>query len=128
MFRIEYIGNTAAHSGSEVLARFSENDHASPGHIFAGMVSHTLHNRLDSGISNTETFSSLTTDIGRARGCAIKSYVTDDDIILWFKSCLLIWIHDQFSSGQTFTKIIISLSFQFKSYTRCNKCPETLSR
>ena len=54
MLGIEYIGNTTAHAGREVLSSFSKNNYASASHIFAGMVSYTLDNRRDSNVLEEE--------------------------------------------------------------------------
>ena len=43
IFLVQHIGNTTAHSCSKVLARFSQHDHTSTGHIFTAVLSHALY-------------------------------------------------------------------------------------
>ena len=62
IFHIQYISNSTAHTGCEVLTCFSDNNYASAGHILTSMITDTLNDCNCTGVSDCKTLSCHTVD------------------------------------------------------------------
>ena len=124
---IQHVSYTTAHAGCKVLANLTDDSHTSSGHVFTSVIAHAFDNCGRSRVTNTETFTSQTVDISFSTGGTVESYVTDDDILILFISNTLWWINDQFSSGKTFSEVVIGISYQFQGQSLWNEGSKALS-
>ena len=121
---IQNVGNTATHTCCKVLSGLAKNCNPSTSHIFASMITDPFYNCCCSGVTDTETFACHTIDIGFSACCTIKRYVTNNNIFISFKFHTSRRINDQFTTGKSFTKIIIAVTGQFQCQTFWYKCSE----
>ena len=95
---IEYISDTAAHTGCKVLADTSKDDCTATCHIFTAVIADTFHNSDCTGVTNAETFSRYTVDKGFTACCAVQCHVTDDNVLILLEFAALRWIYDQLTA------------------------------
>ena len=124
---IEYISDTTAHTCCKVLSCLTKNDHTATGHIFTSMFSHTLYNCVGSGVTDCKTFPCHTIDKYFTAGGSIQGYVTGDDILFCFVSSVLRREDNQFSTGKSFSIIIVGITAQAQCQSFRDKCPKALS-
>ena len=125
--QIQYISDTAAHSGCKVLSSLAKNNNASSGHVLASMITNTFYNCFCARVSDCKTLTCHTIDKSFTTGCSVKCNISYYNILFVFKCNTLRWIHDQFSAWETFTKIIIAVSYKFQCQTLWNKCTKWLT-
>ena len=124
---IQHICDTAAHTCREVLACFSDNNYASAGHILTSVIADTLNDCNCTGVSDCKTLSCHTVDKCFSAGCTVKCYVTDDNVFILTIFDAFRRIYDQFSTGKSFSEVIIAVTFQLQCQAVRNEGSETLS-
>ena len=124
---IQHIGDTAAHTGSKVFADLTDNHHAAAGHVFTSVIAYTLDNSHGTGVSDTETLTGHTVDVGFTVGRTVQCHVTDNDVLILFVFNACRRIHDQLTAGQSLTKVIVGVALQLDGHTLRNKGSEALS-
>ena len=96
---IQYISNTAAHTGCKVFTGGSQDYHASAGHVFTTMITYTFDNCDGTGVTYAETFACHTVDECFTGGCTVQCHITDDDIFLSLELAALRGIYHQLTAG-----------------------------
>ena len=76
------------------------------------MVAYAFSNSSDTTVTNGETFTSYTIDVGCTRCSTIEGNVTDKDIFISFEDGFLRWIYSNSTTGQTFTEVIVRIPFK----------------
>src|SRR5690606_5617913 len=125
---VKHISDTATHSRCKVSSGFAENNHTATGHVLAGVITNTFHDRPHARVSHTESLAGLTADEGLAGGSAVEGDVPDNDVILRFERGFAIRIDDQLPSGKTLAEVVVGFAFQLKAQTRCDECAKALAR
>ena len=77
------------------------------------MIAYTFNNSSNTTITNGETFTSYTVDVGCTRSSAIEGNVTDKDVFVSFKDRIFRRIYSDSTTGQAFTEIIVRIAFEF---------------
>src|SRR5437762_3172005 len=75
------VSNAAAHSGSEVAPRRTEDDHATAGHVFAAVIADTFDDRVSSAVADGKALGGAAAEKRLAAGRAIERDVADDDVV-----------------------------------------------
>ena len=96
---IQYISDTAAHTGCEIFTGHTENYHTTAGHVFTAMISYTLDNCDGTGVTHAETLACHTVDKCLTGGCTVQCHVTDDDVFLRLELATLGRIYHQLTTG-----------------------------
>src|SRR5690606_30187338 len=125
--RVEDVGNTSTHTGSKILPGLAEYDYATAGHVFTGMVTHTLHDGMHARVPDTETFTGLAPDIGFAAGGAIEGNVADNDVFFRHKRCARIRINNKLSAGEALAKVVVGLAHEPEGYPGRDERAKALS-
>ena len=127
IFHIQYISNSTAHTGCEVLTCSAKDCYASACHIFTSVISYTFYNCCRTGITYCKTFSRHAIDEYFTAGCPVKCHVTDDNVFFRFIAYSFWWIYYKFSAGKSLSEIVITVTGQFQCQSFRNKCAEGLS-
>src|SRR5262249_93830 len=123
---IEHIGDPAGHASGKIPARPAEHHHAATRHVLAAMVPHSFDHSPHAAITDTETLTSHTTDIGFSLGGAIKGYVAKHDVFSRHKGGTGRRIENDPAARQPLTKIIVGIPLQFQGDALGYKRPKTL--
>src|ERR1700761_3033438 len=59
---VKNVSNTARHTCSKVASRGTKNDYTSSSHVFAAVVANTFNDSSSTGIANSKTLSSDTSE------------------------------------------------------------------
>ena len=68
------------------LPSFPRTDHTSTGHILTSMVAGAFYHCTCSGVSDAESLTGHTVNIGFTAGSSIKCHIADDDILIWLQT------------------------------------------
>ena len=126
MRRIQHIGDTAAHPGSEVFAGSAENDGAPAGHIFAAVVAAALGNSDSARVAHAEAFAGDAVDIGFAARRTVERHIADDDIIFGGKGGCRIGTDNQFAARKSLAEIVIGIADKLHGHALRNEGAEGL--
>jgi hypothetical protein len=124
---VKNIGDTTRHTGSEVSAGRSENENTTTSHVLATVVTNTLDDSSGTGVSDSETLSTHTTEEGLTAGSTVKTSVTNDDVLLSLEDCVSGRVDDQTTTGKTLADVVIAVALELKSNTRCKESTEGLT-
>jgi len=78
---VKDISDTTRHTGSKVSACGSENENTTTSHVLATVVTDTLNDGSGTGVSDSETLSTHTTEEALTAGSTVKTSVTNDDVL-----------------------------------------------
>ena len=127
IIHIQYICDTAAHTCCKVLASLTKYDYAAACHIFTTMLSHAFYNCRCTGVTDCETLTCNTIDKCGTASCTVEGNVTYDNVLFCFVCSFLRNFQNQFTTGKTFSEVVVAVTGQFQCQTFRNKCTETLS-
>ena len=91
------------------------------------MIADTFHNCTGTGVTDTEPFSRHTVDECLTTGCTIERHISDNDVFICCKSCILRRINNNLSSGKSLAKVIVAVSAKRKRQSFRDKGAEALS-
>ena len=74
------------------------------------MIADSFNNCGCTGVTDTETLACDTADKCFSAGCTIEGNVTDDDVLIFFVFHACRSIDNQFSTGKSFSKVVIGIS------------------
>src|SRR5229473_4966011 len=75
LFRIEHVGDAAAHAGGEVSAGWTEHHHPPAGHVLAAVIADSLHDGNCTAVSDRESLSGAAAEEGAAAGRSVEDGV-----------------------------------------------------
>ena len=101
---VQHVGDAAAHTGSEVLARLAQHHHSAAGHVLAAVVAHAFDDSGSAGITDAEPLAGYTADKGLAAGSAVEGNVADDDVLAAVVGNGFGRIDDELAAGQTLSR------------------------
>ena len=127
IIHIQYICDTAAHTCCKVLASLTKYDYAAACHIFTTMLSYAFYNCRCTGVTNCETLACNTIDKCSTTGCTVKGNITYNNILFCFVCSFFRNLQDQFTTGKSFSKVVITVTGQFQCKSFGDKCTEALS-
>src|SRR5204862_6019426 len=87
-FLVEDIGNAPTHSGREISAARSEHHDQTVSHVFAAVVTDSLHNRGRAGIADGEAFARDAAEERLAASGAIEHDIADQNVFFRSKARL----------------------------------------
>ena len=126
-FFVQYIGNTATHTGCKVLAGLAEDDRTATGHIFTTMVAHAFYDNGCTGVPDAEPFASNTSNKRLTAGCTEQSNITNNNIFICLEFRILWRIDNQCTAGKSLSEVVVAVALQLKRQALWNECTETLS-
>ncbi|MNI68812.1 hypothetical protein D3C73_1245250 [compost metagenome] len=91
------------------------------------MVAHAFDNNIRTGVTYGEPLAGNTVDIRFTAGRAVECSVPDDDIIFSGKGRFWRRLDNQLASGQSFTDIVIGVTFDRNGDALRYECAKTLS-
>ncbi len=135
LFRFSYKGHCPRqvhmlYHRSYLLQSFSclsKDNYAATCHIFTAMIADTLYNCCCTGITYAETFTCHTVYKCFTAGSTVKRYVTDDNIFIASETSLLQGINNQFSTGKSFSEVIVGVTDKLQCQSFRDKCTKALS-
>ena len=77
---VEDVGDAAAHSGGEVSAGASDDDHRAAGHVLAGMIADAFDDGHGAAVADGESLADQAVDKHFAGRGAVKERVAGDDV------------------------------------------------
>ena len=99
MMLIQYISNTAGHTGCKVVSGASQNHHRTAGHVFTAMLPNALCYGGSTGVPDTEAFAGNAVNKRFAAGGTIEGNIAYYNIILCLKTASFGRLYDQLSAG-----------------------------
>ena len=91
------------------------------------MLSYAFYNCRCTGVTNCETLACNTIDKCSTTGCTVKGNITYNNILFCFVCSFLRNLQDQFTTGKSFSEVIIAVTGQFQCKSFGDKCTEALS-
>ena len=91
------------------------------------MITDTFYYCDGSGVSYGKTFTCHTVDKCFSAGCTVKCHITDDNIFILTVFDALRRIYHQFSTGKSFSEVIVAVAFQLQCQTVRDKSSKALS-
>jgi hypothetical protein len=79
---VENVCDTSRHTSGEVATGRPEDKDTTTSHVLATVVTDTLNDGCGSGVTDTETLRSDTTEEAGTLGSTVQADVTDQDILL----------------------------------------------
>ena len=127
IIHIQYICDTAAHTCCKVLASLTKYDYAATCHIFTAVLSYAFYNCRCTGVTDCETLTCNTIDKCSTTGCTVEGNITYNNILFCFVCSFLRNPQDQFTTGKSFSEVVITVTGQFQCKSFGDKCTEALS-
>ena len=127
MVFVPNVCHASAHAGGEVSPGFAQHDHASAGHVFAAVVSHTFHDGDGSGVAYGEPFAGPAVDIDLAARGTVEQRVARNCVLFRIEVGAYGRSHGNQSAAQPFAQVVVRLAFQFEADAVGQKRPEALS-
>ncbi len=109
---IPYVGDAACHACGKVPTRAAEYDDGSLCHILAAVIPDPLDNGRGSGVSDRKSLARNAAEIGLASGRAVKHGIPDNDVFFRSEVRILRRINNDLSSGESFARVIVRVSFK----------------
>ena len=91
------------------------------------MIADTFYNSTGTGITDTEPLSCHTVNKCLTTGCTVERNVSDDNVFICRKMCILRRINNNFTTGKSFSKVVITVTAKFKSQSLRNKRTKALA-
>ena len=110
MLFVKDIRDTAAHTGSKVLACLAENDDRAACHVFAAVVSDTFNNCRYPRIPDTEAFACDAGNKGASCRGAVKGNVTDDDVFIGLEYGFFRRENGNLTAGKTLSEVVVAVA------------------
>src|SRR5208337_2471793 len=125
---VEHIGDAAGHPGREIAACFADDDHDSPGHVFAAVIAHALDDRDRAGVAHAEPLAGHATKVTLACDSAVEHGVADDNRFFGLQLLrLLRGIDDDPTSRQPLADIVVGFALEFERHALRKKRAEALA-
>ena len=105
----------------------TENHDAATGHVFTAVVTNAFDYRTGTGVAHGEPLRSDASDIRFTAGCAIQNDIASYDIFFRCEGAFLRWIQNDLAAGQTFTDVVIRVTFYGKRDAFRQPCPQALT-
>ena len=91
------------------------------------MIADTFYNSACAGVTDTEPLSCHTVDERLTTGCTIERHISDNDIFICCKVCILRRINNNFTTGKPLAKIIVAVTAKCKRQSLRNKGTKALA-
>ena len=109
---VQHVGNAAGHARGKVASGLADNHHAAAGHVFATVISHALHHRVDAAVPDAEALAGDAPEIAFAGGCAVQGYIADKDVFLRHKGRGPRRVDNDLAAGKALADVIVGVPFQ----------------
>src|SRR4051812_45413073 len=103
--RVPHVSDPATHAGSEVAAGRPEDHHSAAGHVLAAVVADALDYGASTAIAHRESFGGASPEECVAARGAVKSHVSNNDVIFRGKGRFGRRINNQSSAGQALADV-----------------------
>ena len=91
------------------------------------MFSHAFHHRIGAGVADCKTLTCHTAYIGSTAGCTVECHISCNDIFFCLIIPLFRRIQHDFSSGEAFSHVVITVAAQRQGKPLWYKGPKALS-
>ena len=91
------------------------------------MIAHALYDGGRAGISYTESFSRHAVDEELSGSSAVKSHVSDDDVVFRLKCDVLRRIDDDRAAGKSLSDIVVAVAAELQRQPFWNESAEALT-
>src|SRR5690606_1596122 len=128
VIQIQHIGEATGHTGTEVVAGFTQyHDHAA-GHVFAAVVAGAFHNGDGTRVTHGETLTGTARRQQLAAGGTVQTGVADNGGVVGFEYRTFGRVNHQLAAGHAFTHVIVGVTFQHHFQTAGVPHTERLTR
>ena len=124
---VEYVSDTARHTGAEVAPRRTEHDHAAARHVLAAMVTHAFDDGICTAVAHAEAFARHAADVGLATGGAVKRHIADDDVVLGRESRAGRREHHDLAARKTLADVVVRIALERQAHARRDERAEALA-
>ena len=91
------------------------------------MIADTFYNSACTGVTDTEPLSCHTVNERLTTGCTIERHISDDDVFICCKVCILRRINNNFTTGKPLAKIIVAVTAKCKRQSLRDKGTKALT-
>src|SRR5690606_26329267 len=124
---IQNIGYTTTHTGSKVSSCRTYYYYTSTGHVFTTVVSYSFDNSYGSRVTYPKAFTCYTVNKQTSCSGSVKHCITNYYIFIRFECRSHRRYNDYFTSLQTFTQVVICITFKPEADTLYQEGSEALT-
>jgi hypothetical protein len=99
---------------------------ATGGHILAGVIAHSFHDRHGPGVADAKTFAGLALDKRLSLGRAVEGHIPDYNVLLRNESGAWRRAYNDFSARESLADMIIGITLQGEGDSLREEGPEAL--
>ena len=120
---IKHIGEATGHTGTEIAACWAEHSDYSTGHIFAAVITGTLHDHMGTGITYRQPFTGTSGGKQPATGCSVETGITNNHGLIASKLTARRRTNHQLATTHAFADIVVGIAFE--QYMQATSIPDS---
>src|SRR5439155_13615662 len=108
----------------EVTAGRAKDHDTAARHVFAAVIAHGQHYRVDAAVADAEALAGHAADVGLAGGRAVEGHVAGDDVFARHEGRAGGRVDDDLAAGQALAEVVVGVAFEDQRHPLGNERAE----